>query len=87
MFSKAFLKGAAERALKTFAQALVAYLTAGATGIVDVDWGRAASIAGLATVLSVLTSIISSGLSSPAGSPSLVMDRPTDVVNLPAAGR
>lgn len=53
----AFWKGAAERAVKTFAQALLGVLMGGATGILDVDWLAALSVAGLATVVSLLTSI------------------------------
>ena len=55
--TRAFWKGAAERAVKTFAQALLGVLTGGATGILDVDWLAALSVAGLATVVSLLTSI------------------------------
>ena len=57
MFSIAFLKGLGERAIKTFAQALAAFIAAGATGILDIDWKTALSVAGLATVASILTSL------------------------------
>ncbi|MFK4781307.1 holin [Lactococcus petauri] len=56
MFTKSFLKDTAERAIKTFAQSFVASLAVG-TGLLDVDWLNALSIAGLATVISVFTSI------------------------------
>lgn len=52
----------AERAIKTLAQTLVATLSVGATGLLDVDWQQAASIAGLSAVLSILTSIASGGI-------------------------
>lgn len=52
-----FWKAATERAVKTFAQSLSAVGLAGATGLLDVDWGNALSIAGLATLLSYLTSL------------------------------
>ena len=55
--TSAFWKGAVERAVKTFAQALLGVLMGGATGILDVDWLAALSVAGLATVVSLLTSI------------------------------
>ena len=54
---KKFLKDLAERAIKTFAQSMVAVLTAGATGILDVDWINTLSVALLATAISVFTSL------------------------------
>ena len=57
MLTKAFWKGAGERAVKTFAQALVAVIGVGAVGLLDVDWRGALSAATLATVISLLTSI------------------------------
>ena len=57
MFNQTFLKDTAERAVKTFAQSMVAVMTAGATGVLDVDWVNALSVSLLATIVSVLTSI------------------------------
>ncbi|MDG4862262.1 holin [Streptomyces sp. T-3] len=57
MWTAAFWKDTAERAIRTFAQALAAVLTAGATNLFDVDWVAALSTAGLATLLAVLTAI------------------------------
>ena len=65
MFTRAFLKGTAERALKTFFQTFVAVLIAGvgaeavgvSAGVLQADWLTALSVAALATVLSVATSI------------------------------
>lgn len=57
MFTKTFLKDTAERAIKTCAQSLVAVGLSGATGVLDVDWKNAVSVALLATLVSVLTSI------------------------------
>lgn len=57
MWTAKFWKAAGERAVKTFAQALVAAVGAGAAGVADVDWLQAVSVAGLAAVVSVLTSI------------------------------
>lgn len=70
MWTKRFWAQTLERAVKTFAQALVAILTA-AAALEAVDWALALSTAGLAALLSVLTSI-GSLVASPAGSPSLV---------------
>ena len=57
MFNQTFLKDTAERAVKTFAQSMVAVMTAGATGVLDVDWVNALSVSLLATLVSVFTSI------------------------------
>lgn len=57
MFTKLFFKDTAERAVKTFAQSMVAVMTVGATGVLDVDWVNALSVSLLATLVSVLTSI------------------------------
>ena len=57
MFTKTFLKDTAERAVKTFAQSMAAVLTAGVTGVLDVDWINALSVSLLATLVSVLTSV------------------------------
>lgn len=57
MFTKTFWKDTVERALKTFAQSMVAVMTAGSTGVLDVDWMNAFSVSLLATLVSVLTSI------------------------------
>ena len=68
MLKKKFWLAALERATKTAAQSAVAMITAGATGLLDVDWVQVASVSGLAAVVSVLTSI-ASGASN--GEPSL----------------
>lgn len=56
IFSKAFWLGATERALKTFAQSLVAALVVG-VGVLDIDWVGALSVAAAATLASLLTSV------------------------------
>lgn len=57
--SAQFWVDAAERAVKTVAQSAVALLGADASGLLTVDWGQVASVAGLAGVMSLLTSIAS----------------------------
>lgn len=61
MFTRAFWKATGERSVRTFAQAVIAAVGADQLGLLDVDWGQASSIGGLAAVLSVLTAIATSG--------------------------
>lgn len=56
MFTIPFFKAAGERAARAFAFAFSAFIVTGA-GFEDIDWLRAASIAGVAAVLSLITSI------------------------------
>ena len=73
MWTMDFWKDAAERAIKTFAQALIAGLTAGAVGILDVPWVDVLSVSALVAVLSVLTSLVSAPFSSK-GTASLISE-------------
>lgn len=57
LWTLAFWKGAAERAVKTFAATLAALLGANGIGVLDVDWGQALSVAGLATLVSFLIAV------------------------------
>jgi hypothetical protein len=57
IWTSAFWKAAAERAVKTFAQAEAALLLAAGTGILDTDWTISLSVSGMAGVISVLTSV------------------------------
>ena len=73
MWTKQFWKDTAERAIKTFAQAVVAGLTAGATGILSVDWLTVVSVSALAALVSVLTSVGSAQFSDK-GTASLISE-------------
>ena len=65
-----FWKATAERAIKTTAQVLLGLLTADhLIGILDVEWTQVGSVAALAALLSVLTSIASAQVGK--GGPSL----------------
>jgi len=75
MFNKTFWVDALERAVKTFAQTLVALWTAGQVASVEVldniDFSQSAKVAGLAAAVSVLTSVASANFGSK-GTASLV---------------
>ena len=57
IWSKAFLRGAGERAIKTWFQTLVALIGTSAVILQDVDWLYILSGATLAAVLSLATSV------------------------------
>ncbi len=54
---KAWLKAAGIRAVKTFAQTAVALIGTELVGFTELDWLHIVSVAGVAAVLSLLTSI------------------------------
>jgi hypothetical protein len=62
MFDKKFLQASAERAIKTFAQALLALFGANAANVLTSDLGVNLKIALGASVLSVLTSVVSANI-------------------------
>lgn len=55
---RAYFDYATERAVKTVAQTALATIGVGAAGILDVDWANIASVAALAGVMSLLTSVL-----------------------------
>ena len=57
--NRRFLKDLLERAIKTFAQVAAAEAVADGTGLLSTDWVALLSLAGMAAVLSVLTSLAS----------------------------
>jgi hypothetical protein len=54
--TKTWIKAAAVRAIKTFAQTMVASLTVGAA-ISDISWSTLLSVSAVAALASILTSI------------------------------
>jgi hypothetical protein len=54
---KVWLRAAGVRAIKTVAQTAVSMLTGNMVGILEVDWVAVASVAAMAGVVSILTSI------------------------------
>ncbi|MGH3883708.1 MAG: holin [Pseudonocardiaceae bacterium] len=83
MFTYRFWQLASERAVKTFAQSLVAILSATGVGLLTVPWSTALPTAGMAALLSVLTSMASAPVGEP-GSPSLL---PSASMSPPPAAR
>lgn len=69
MWTKAFWQAIGERAVKTFAQSLLAVGLVGMTDLLSVDWTAALSAAGAATLLSILSSVAIGAATD--GSPSL----------------
>lgn len=57
LFTLLFWRVALERVLKTVAQAAGALLVANGTGLLETDWASALSVAGMAGVISLLTSV------------------------------
>ena len=76
MFTIAFWRAAAERALKTAAQVLLVFLGADVVNVFKVDWGHALGITLGAALLSVLMSMASAQVGPEKGTPSLVGEPP-----------
>ena len=75
LFTAYFWKGALERAIRTYAQALFAILTGGMIVTDTRQWKEALLSSAVAAVLSVLTSIVASGIGDK-GTPSFVKESP-----------
>ena len=71
MFTKSFVMQLVERAIKTFAQTLVALAGASQMDWLNLDWQHLTATAAIAAGLSVLTSIASDKI-GPADTPSTV---------------
>ena len=83
MFTTSFWKSAAERAIKTVAQALIAVLAATTFDWFTADWQAIAGTAATAGVLSLLSSIASAGIADK-GTPSIIAG-PTNALLPPGA--
>ena len=57
IFSKAFIEAALMRALYTFAEVMLGFLAVGMS-FSEVQWGHALSVSVVATVISILKSIV-----------------------------
>lgn len=53
-----YLEYSIERSLKTVAQVAIAAIGATAVGVLDVDWVQVLSVAALAGIMSLLTSVL-----------------------------
>lgn len=71
MFTKSFIIQTIERAVKTFAQTIVALAGASQMDWLSLNWAQLLATAGIAAALSVLSSIASDRI-GPADSPSMV---------------
>ena len=79
MFTKKFLKDAAERAISTVAQTALALIIAVAAtpnnGVTDVPWLAVVNISALAGLISVLKSIIASRVNPPDSASPVDLDK------------
>lgn len=95
MWTKAFWKGAGERAVKTFLQTFVAVAITGVgaeaigatAGLLDIAWLDAASVALVATILSVGTSVGNADFTAGYDQRVKVRFSEKDVANIARAGR
>lgn len=62
MWTVKFWQNALERAVRTAAQSLLALWGTQVTGVLEVDWVQAASVAALAALTSVLMSLVATGV-------------------------
>ena len=72
MFTWMFWRSATERAVKSFAQSLAACLGASGAGLWEVEWTTVLAVAGMTTLLSLLSSVASAPVGADHRSPSLL---------------
>lgn len=73
IFTRLFIIDSIERALKTFAQTLASLLVGDGVGLLDVDWTARISVAAMAALVSLLTSV-GSAVRAGTDTASLVVD-------------
>jgi hypothetical protein len=61
MFTREFWRATGERAVRTAAQATLGVVGADGLGLLEVGWGEAGTVGGLAAVAAVLTAVATSG--------------------------
>lgn len=71
--TRAFWRSAAERAIRTFAQAFLALVGATAFDVLQADWAGLVGVSLGAAFLSLLTSIVASEIGDK-GTPSLIQE-------------
>ncbi len=79
LFTATFWLDALERAVKTAAQTLLALVGVNVTDVASLNWQEMAITTAVSTGLSVLTSIVSSGIGEP-GTASLLNPAPPDTL-------
>jgi hypothetical protein len=89
LFSRAFLIATLERAIRSFAASLASLLTASGTGLLETDWGEKFSVAGMASVVTILFAV-GGGTIGKGDGPSFIgeeklpHERPTPAAVVPA---
>ncbi len=82
LFTATFWLDAFERAIKTAAQSALALIGVNVTDVASLNWQEMLITTGVATGLSVLTSIVSSGIGEP-GTASVLNPAPPDTLRDP----
>jgi hypothetical protein len=91
LFSRAFLLATLERAIRSFAASLASLLTASGTGLLDTSWAEKFSVAGMASLVTILFAVAGGTLGKGDG-PSFTgeeklagANRPAPVIPVPRA--
>ena len=79
LFTGSFWLDTIERAIKTAAQTVLGLVATNAVDVTSLDWGAIGITTGVTTGLSILTSIVSSGIGEP-GTASVLNPAPPDTV-------